>query len=236
MILKLGMQHRGLKLYKVCINGDWKSYDLKTWHAASGTRPLLSLYKWWPWVNLDLFYSKVKFGRLCIWMENFFTKKLNGKNFQQITKLTEDLYFWNTVLIHQGIVCPYPWAIYMYMTIIFKYIFPDNLETRHGPSVTLGLQSGYKWWPWFDHDLFYSKVKFCRNCSLCFRQIVRWEFTGPLVLWFLRSCNLFNFCQIWFVCNDVAICDLVHGVETVHYVYGRVHLWLQRLLASTERL
>ena len=22
MILKLGMQHRGLKLYKVCINGD----------------------------------------------------------------------------------------------------------------------------------------------------------------------------------------------------------------------
>ena len=39
-----------------------KSYDLKTWHVASGTQALPSLYKWWPWVDLDLFYGKVKFG------------------------------------------------------------------------------------------------------------------------------------------------------------------------------
>ena len=36
MIKKLGMQHRGFVFYKVCINGDCD------------------------WVNLDLFYDKVK--------------------------------------------------------------------------------------------------------------------------------------------------------------------------------
>ena len=40
------------------------SYDLETWHVASGTQALQSLYKWWPWVDLDLFYGKVKFGNL----------------------------------------------------------------------------------------------------------------------------------------------------------------------------
>ena len=45
MILKLGMQHLGLKLYKVYIND-----------------------------NLDLFYGKVKFGHLCILMGKIFTK------------------------------------------------------------------------------------------------------------------------------------------------------------------
>ena len=42
-----------------------KSYDLETWHAALGLA-LQNLYKWWPWVDLDLFYGKVKLGRLYI--------------------------------------------------------------------------------------------------------------------------------------------------------------------------
>ena len=41
-----------------------KSYDLETWHVASGTQALQSLYKWLPWVDLDLFYGKVKFGNI----------------------------------------------------------------------------------------------------------------------------------------------------------------------------
>ena len=45
-----------------------KSYDLETWHVALGTQALQSLYKWWPWVDLDLFYGKVKFGPLCFYM------------------------------------------------------------------------------------------------------------------------------------------------------------------------
>ena len=32
----------------------------------------------------------------------------------------------------------------MYMTIIFKYLFPNDLVTRHGPSGIQGLQIVYK--------------------------------------------------------------------------------------------
>ena len=45
-----------------------KADDPKTWYAASGARVLPSLFKWWPWVDLDLFYGKVKFGPLCFCM------------------------------------------------------------------------------------------------------------------------------------------------------------------------
>ena len=45
-----------------------KADDLTSWHAALGTRVLSSLFKWWPWDDLDLFYGKVKFGPLCFCM------------------------------------------------------------------------------------------------------------------------------------------------------------------------
>ena len=45
-----------------------KADDLETWYAALGARVLPSLFKWWPWVNPDLFYGKVKFGSLCFCM------------------------------------------------------------------------------------------------------------------------------------------------------------------------
>ena len=32
------------------------------------TRVLPNLFKWWPWIDLDLFYSKVKFGPFCFCM------------------------------------------------------------------------------------------------------------------------------------------------------------------------
>ena len=38
--------------------------DLETWYAALGTWALPSLFKWWHLVDLDLFYSKVKFSHL----------------------------------------------------------------------------------------------------------------------------------------------------------------------------
>ena len=41
------------------------AYDLESWCAALSARVLPSLYKWWCWVDLDLFYVKVKFGPLC---------------------------------------------------------------------------------------------------------------------------------------------------------------------------
>ena len=39
--------------------------DLACWYVASGARVLPSFFKWWPWVDIDLFYGKVKFGPLC---------------------------------------------------------------------------------------------------------------------------------------------------------------------------
>ena len=35
-----------------------KDNDLETWYATSGARVLPNLFKWWPWVGLDLFYGK----------------------------------------------------------------------------------------------------------------------------------------------------------------------------------
>ena len=53
----------GKNLKKILLQNQ-KSYDPETWHVALGTQALHSLYKWWPWVDLDLFYGKVKFGYL----------------------------------------------------------------------------------------------------------------------------------------------------------------------------
>ena len=38
--------------------------DLETWYTALETRVLPYLFKWWPLVDPDLFYSKVKFQSL----------------------------------------------------------------------------------------------------------------------------------------------------------------------------
>ena len=41
------------------------SFDLETWHVASGNQALQSLYNGDPGLtDLDLFYGKVKFGNL----------------------------------------------------------------------------------------------------------------------------------------------------------------------------
>ena len=45
-----------------------KADDLETWYATLGAQVLPSLFKWWPCVDLDLFYGKVKFGPLCFCM------------------------------------------------------------------------------------------------------------------------------------------------------------------------
>ena len=45
-----------------------KENDRETWYAASGAQILPSLFKWWPWIDPDLFYGKVKFGLVCFCM------------------------------------------------------------------------------------------------------------------------------------------------------------------------
>ena len=54
-----------VKYLKNLLLQNQKADDLESWYVASGARVLPSLFKWWPYVDLDLFYGKVKFGPLC---------------------------------------------------------------------------------------------------------------------------------------------------------------------------
>ena len=57
-----------------------KADDLVCLYAASGTPVLPDLFKWWPWVHLDLFYGMFKFGSLCF----LYVKKLKQWIFQKL--------------------------------------------------------------------------------------------------------------------------------------------------------
>ena len=46
----------------------WTDFN-ETWYVALGTLAHYSLYKSWPWVDLDLLYGKVKFGHIGFSME-----------------------------------------------------------------------------------------------------------------------------------------------------------------------
>ena len=67
-----------VKTFKNLLLQNQKTYDLETWHVALGTQAPQSLYKWWSWVDLDLFYGKVKLGHLYVWMGKTVIKSFNG--------------------------------------------------------------------------------------------------------------------------------------------------------------
>ena len=48
---------------KNLLRNRWTDFN-ETWYVASRTPAHHSLLKWWPWVDLQLIYSKVKFGNL----------------------------------------------------------------------------------------------------------------------------------------------------------------------------
>ena len=54
-----------LKTFENLLPWKQKADDFETWYAALVTRVLPNLFKWWLRVDLDLFYSKVKFGPFC---------------------------------------------------------------------------------------------------------------------------------------------------------------------------
>ena len=54
-----------VKTLKNFLLQNQKTDDLESWYAASGAWELWSLFKWWLWVDADLFYGKVEFGPLC---------------------------------------------------------------------------------------------------------------------------------------------------------------------------
>ena len=56
---------------------DLDVFYLETWYAALITQVLSKLSKWWLWVDLDLFHSKVKFGPFCFCMGKCFSCRRN---------------------------------------------------------------------------------------------------------------------------------------------------------------
>ena len=67
-----------VKAFKNLHLWNQKADDLETWYAGLGTRVLRSLFKWWPWVDLDLFYTNGP-GH----MTNMATMPMNGKNLKK---------------------------------------------------------------------------------------------------------------------------------------------------------
>ena len=84
--------------------------DRETWYATFGAQVLPSLLKWWPWVDLYLFYSKVKFGPL-----RFVWEKGKTMDFSE-TIVVYDLklargFCWHQHFVPWGLYAPCPGAI-----------------------------------------------------------------------------------------------------------------------------
>ena len=64
----------GENYLKLLLLNRWAGY-LETWYVALKTWAHYNLFKWWLWIDLDLFYAKVKFGYAFVW------EKVNIVNF-----------------------------------------------------------------------------------------------------------------------------------------------------------
>ena len=98
MILKLGMNHVGMELFKVCINHD-------------------------PGMTLTYFMAGQL--RLPVHWNGKRNRKRNRKmsfNGRNLARNEQIDFMLMKIFWVQGVVCPCPGAIYMYMTIIFKYL------------------------------------------------------------------------------------------------------------------
>ena len=58
-----------IKTLKKLFLRNQKADDRETWCAELSAQVLSNLFKWWPWVDLDLFCGKVKFGPVCFLWE-----------------------------------------------------------------------------------------------------------------------------------------------------------------------
>ena len=90
------------------------------WYAASGAWVLPSLFKRWLWVDLDLFYGKVKFGPLRFCMRKKgkimdLSETIVVYDLKLATDNRRDKKFLLTSKLYPlGAVCPCPRSIYMY--------------------------------------------------------------------------------------------------------------------------
>ena len=119
-----------------------KADNLETWCAALCAQVPSHLFKWWPWIVLDLFYCKVKFGPLCLCMGKTMdfsetivvyylklaTDEQSDKKFLLTSKLCPLGVCMPSARGYIHVVCPRPAAIYIYYYIflLFKLLFLNN--------------------------------------------------------------------------------------------------------------
>ena len=97
MILKLGMKHKAIELYKVCINND-PGMTLTFLRQCQLRAPMH--------LNGKTIKRKMSF---------------NGRKLARNEQIDRRFMFMKIFWV-QGVVCPCHGAIYMYMTIIFKHL------------------------------------------------------------------------------------------------------------------
>ena len=72
-----------VKPFKNLLLKNQRANDFVAWYVALGPWVHHTLFKWWLSVDLDLFFSKVKFGLLCFYIWRTVRKSFNGRNLQQ---------------------------------------------------------------------------------------------------------------------------------------------------------
>ena len=100
-----------------------------------------SWFKWWPWVDLDLFYGKVKFGNISL----FYRNKWKLLIFQNYCSLWPETYWDNEemwVLKVNVISWPWPKVIYIWK---LKLAFLRNHWGQSKPNFICKLSGTRKW-------------------------------------------------------------------------------------------
>ena len=79
------------KTLKNLLLRNQESFRAESWYPALWTQDLPSLFKWWPYVDLWLFYGKVKFASPCICMGKLLKNvlKTNDWNLQWVIKVVK---------------------------------------------------------------------------------------------------------------------------------------------------
>ena len=96
MILKLGMKHQAMELYKICINCDPR---MTLTYFMSQSTLVTHAFEWINFVN-------------CYLKRKTCSKLANGLKFYDLKKK-----------FTPGVALTWPGVIYMYITILFKHVY-----------------------------------------------------------------------------------------------------------------
>ena len=133
-----------VKSIKNLLLWNQKADDLETWYAASSTRVLPSLFKWWRWFDLDLFYGEFKFAPLCVCMGTHFNSRFprnywslwsESWHIKSIKWEHEDLWIPKVKVIHWSLSVN---QISSISNISFKSQRADRSQISYGVSLGRG--------------------------------------------------------------------------------------------------